>query len=111
LLPAATLAQQPQYGCTSAESKQLDFWVGEWELSYPGNDGKPANSRNRITKILDGCVILEEFTGTPGTKLDGKSFSTYDRSTKRWKQTWIDNTASYLDFASDRVDGNMAFLR
>ena len=60
-------------------------------------------SRNRITKVLDGCVILEEFTGTAGTRLDGRSFSTYDRATRRWKQTWVDNTASYLDFVGATV--------
>jgi hypothetical protein len=114
ILPAgmAAVAQsQPRYGCDSAESRQLDFWVGEWELSYTAAGGKPAKSRNRITKVLDGCVILEEFTGGEGTRLDGRSYSTYDRATKRWKQTWVDNTASYLDFDGATVEGNMAFVR
>ena len=101
---------QPQYGCDSPESRQLDFWVGEWDLTYTAG-GKPAKSRNRITKAMDGCVILEEFTGAPGTRLDGRSYSTYDRATKRWKQTWVDNTASYLDFEGATVDGDMAFVR
>ena len=73
--------------------------------------GKQAKSRNRVTKVLDGCAILEEFTGGTGTRLDGRSYSTYDRSAKRWKQTWVDNTASYLDFEGAIVDGNMAFVR
>ena len=111
LAATAVIAQsQPQYGCDSAESRQLDFWLGDWELTYVAA-GKEAKSRNRITKVLDGCVILEEFTGAPGTRLDGRSFSTYDRATRRWKQTWVDNTASYLDFDGATVDGNMAFVR
>ena len=117
-LAAAVLAavpafaqQQPAYGCDSAESKKLDFWVGLWELSYKGPNGQPAKSTNRITKTLDGCVILEEFTGAPGTRLDGRSYSTYDRATRRWKQVWVDNTASYLDFDGTTVDGDMAFAR
>jgi hypothetical protein len=101
---------QPQYGCDSAESRQLDFWVGDWELTYQAG-GKQAKSRNRVSKVLDGCAILEEFTGGTGTRLDGRSYSTYDRATKRWKQTWVDNTASYLDFEGATVDGNMAFVR
>lgn len=100
----------PTYGCDSPESKQLDFWVGDWELSYTAA-GKLAKSRNRITKTLDGCVVLEEFSGAPGTKLDGRSYSTFDRATKRWKQVWVDNTASYLDFEGTTVEGNMAFAR
>jgi hypothetical protein len=111
LAATAVLAQsQPQYGCDSPESRKLDFWVGNWELTYL-QDGKAAKSRNRITKILDGCAILEEFSGAPGTKLDGRSYSTYDRATKRWKQTWVDNTASYLEFDGATVDGDMAFVR
>jgi len=109
--PAAFGQAQPTYGCDSAESRQLDFWVGEWQLSYQGPKGQPATSTNRITKTLDGCVVLEEFTGAPGTKLDGRSYSTYDRATQRWKQAWVDNTASYLDFEGATVDGNMAFVR
>jgi hypothetical protein len=112
LAATAVIAQsQPQYGCDSAESRQLDFWVGEWDLAYVGPNGQPAKSRNRITKTLDGCAILEEFTGAPGTKLDGRSYSAYDRAGKRWKQTWVDNTASYLDFVGATVDGDMAFVR
>ena len=112
LAATAVIAQsQPQYGCDSPESRQLDFSVGEWDLTYIAAGGKEAKSRNRITKVLDGCVILEEFTGAPGTRLDGRSYSTYDRGTKRWKQVWVDNTASWLDFEGATVDGDMAFVR
>jgi hypothetical protein len=103
-------AQVPAYGCDSAESKQFDFWVGEWDLSYV-EDGKPGKSRNRITKVLDGCALLEEFSGAPGTKLDGRSYSTFDRLTGKWKQTWVDNTANYLDFTGGMVDGHMVLAR
>jgi hypothetical protein len=115
LATAITLAAHaqaaPTYGCDSPESKALDFWIGEWELTYQGDDGKPAKSRNRITKVLDGCAVLEEFRGAPGTKLDGRSYSSFDRATRQWKQTWVDNTAAYLDFAGGTVDGQMYFAR
>ena len=104
--PPSPTPPPPTYGCDSPESKQFDFWVGEWELTYAG--GK---SRNRITKILGGCAILEEFSGEPGTKLNGHSTSTYDRGAKRWKQTWVDNTASYLDFSGEFADGRMVLAR
>lgn len=111
LLAARGAAAQPTtYGCDSPESKQLDFWLGEWELSHVA-DGKPVKSYNRITKILDGCAILEEFTGAPGSKLNGKSLSTFDRATGQWKQTWTDNTASYLDFSGGIIDDRLMFWR
>jgi hypothetical protein len=103
-------AQEPVYGCNSPESKQLDFWLGEWELSFI-EDGKPGKSRNRVTKILDGCAVLEEFSGAPGTKLDGRSVSTFNRATGQWKQAWVDNTASFLDFSGGLVDDQMVFWR
>jgi hypothetical protein len=101
----------PAYGCDTPESKQLDFWVGEWELAFAGADGKPVKSRNRVSKILDGCVVLEEFDGTPGTPLKGHSVSTFDRAAKRWKQTWVDNTGAYLDLVGDHDAGDMVFAR
>jgi hypothetical protein len=107
----AASAQQPSYGCDTPESKQLDFWVGDWDLTYLDPKGNPVRSRNRVTKILDGCVIYEEFSGPPGSPLLGRSLSTFDRPNKQWKQTWVDNTATYLDFNGGIVDGRMMFWR
>ena len=106
----SALAQQPSYGCDSPESKQLDFWVGDWDLSYTAQ-GNVVKSRNRVTKILGGCVIHEEFTGPPGSQLIGRSYSTFDRANKQWKQTWVDNTATYLDFNGGIIEGRMTFWR
>ncbi len=106
LLFARGAQAQPQAPtCDAPEWKQFDFWVGDWDLTY-GDGGK---GRNRITKILGSCVILEEFAGAPGTTLDGKSFSTFDRNARRWKQTWVDNTGSYLDFTGG-MDGDRMIL-
>jgi len=97
-------------GCDSPESHQLDFWIGDWQLSYT-EDGKAATSRNRVTKILDGCVVLEEFDGAPGAPLKGRSVSMFDRASGRWKQTWVDNSGAYLDFTGGLEDGHMVFSR
>ena len=104
--PLVSPAQAPAPGCASEESKRLDFWLGQWEGTHSG--GKSAN---RITKALDGCVIVEQFTGAPGTKLDGTSVSTYDRATRRWRQTWVDNTGAYLDFVGGADNGDPTFER
>ena len=104
------IAQAQRFGCDGAEARQFDFWVGEWDLAYV-QGGKEGRSTNRITKVLDGCAILEEFDGVPGTPLQGRSYSTYDRATKAWKQTWVDNTGSYLDFSGGLEDGRMVLNR
>ena len=109
---SSALAQPPPtHGCDSPESRALDFWLGEWELTYQGEGGKPARSRNTITKVLNGCAVFEEFSGAPGTRLDGRSYSTFDRATRQWKQTWVDNTGAYLDFAGGTTEGQMYFMR
>ena len=100
----------PAYGCDSPEARQFDFWLGEWDLTYVEN-GHTGKSRNRVTKILGGCALLEEFSGAPGTMLDGRSVSTFDRVTGKWRQTWVDNTAAYLDFTGGLVDGRMVLER
>lgn len=103
----SAMAQSPPApGCASPEYRQFDFWVGEWDLTHSGG-----RSRNRITKTLDGCVILEQFTGAPGTRLDGTSVSTYDRTAGRWKQAWVDNSGAYLDFVGGEDAGDRTFER
>ena len=56
-------------------------------------------------------MIVEQFRGAPGTKLDGTSVSTFDRAAKRWKQTWVDNTGGYLDFVGGEDAGDATFER
>lgn len=108
---AAAIAQpHPLAACDSPEARQFDFWIGDWTASYE-LEGKKATSRNHITKILNGCAILEEFSGAPGIALDGRSLSTFDRNTRRWGQTWVDSEGSYLDFHGANVDGRMVFTR
>ena len=108
--PARAAKGFPEYGCNTPESKQFDFWVGDWELSYV-DEGKAGTSRNHVTKILGGCGVMEEFAGAPGTRLEGRSVSTFDRLARKWKQTWVDNTATYLDFTGGWIDGRMILTR
>lgn len=88
--------------CAGPEFKQLDFWVGEWRATWPATPGNPAGTAtNRIEKILDGCVVAENFAADGKDALVGKSWSTFDARTKTWRQTWVDNQSSYLDFVGD----------
>ncbi|HZZ91975.1 MAG TPA: hypothetical protein VFE23_05390 [Usitatibacter sp.] len=103
-------AQAPAQACDTPEAHQLDFWLGEWDLAYT-EGGKALTSRNRISKILDGCAVLEQFDGRPGIALEGRSVSAFDAGAKRWKQTWVDNTGAYLDFAGGMEDGRMVLAR
>ncbi len=101
--PPAPPSAPPQFGCNSPESKQFDFWVGNWEFDNGGKKGI-----NRISKILDNCVVFENFDGAP---LKGQSLSTFDKLSQKWKQTWVDNSAAYLDFSGGFADGKMILSR
>jgi len=78
------------------ESHQFDFWVGEWDVSWDGGKG-----HNSIRKILDDCVIEENFNGLPSIPLVGRSLSVFSPQYARWHQTWVDNQGSYLDFIGE----------
>lgn len=98
--PVATPAPPPP--CTSAEQRQFDFWLGEWEVSLP--DGKPAG-RSRIESILDGCALQENWTGASGYA--GKSFNVYNGATGRWEQFWVSHGGNRLHLVGGLQDGAM----
>ena len=85
----------------------LDFWIGDWTVSWPGGTGT-----NRIHRILGGAVVEEVFEcHEPGDSLDGRSFAVLDAADGQWKQTWVDSSGAYLDFVGVLVDGRIGFQR
>jgi hypothetical protein len=98
--------------CSAPQFRQLDFRVGEWDLTWPGS--KPdevQHGRNTIRKILDDCVIQEQFDGGAAAPLRGMSVSIYNPGLKEWQQTWVDNQAAYLDFTGEFAEGEMVLSR
>jgi hypothetical protein len=85
-------APAPPVGCSRPECRQFDFWVGDWDAFAVG-DATPS-ARVRVTRILDGCAIREEYRDVRG--LVGESLSTYDRSRQRWHQSWVTNRGQLL---------------
>lgn len=98
--------------CAASEQHQLDFWVGEWDLTWPGNHaGEVQHGTNSIRRVLDSCVVEETFSGGTFMHLRGKSVSIFDTTARKWKQTWVDNEGSYLDFVGEFKDGQMILAR
>ncbi len=98
--------------CTIPQQKQLEFWVGEWNLNWPGQTaGTTDHGTNTIKRIMDGCVVQENFSGGDSMPLRGTSVSTFDARSGHWKQTWVDNEGGYLDFVGDFKDGQMILQR
>jgi hypothetical protein len=88
--------------CNAPEHRQFDFWIGDWEVRTP--DGATAGS-NRITGVLGGCGLQENWTGASGTT--GTSLNIYDAARGRWHQTWIDSQGTLLLLDGRLTDGKM----
>lgn len=87
---AATPSLPP---CAKDEYRQLDFWLGDWDVSDFDNP-TVINARVRVDRILDGCVLHEDYQDTTGAK--GESFSIYDATTNAWYQSWVTNQGRLL---------------
>ena len=111
LLAAIAAPQQPAPAapppapCTAPEYRQMDFWVGEWDLSFDAGNGKTGTAANRITKDEFGSCFITEHFSQPDTRFVGLSHSTYDRFQKQWVQTWVDNKGGYFMLAGGPVHG------
>lgn len=97
--------------CSEPEFSQFDFWLGEWDLTWPaeqagGKEGDVGTGTNHIDHLFDPCVIRESFATSDGSFL-GHSVSTYDTNEGVWRQTWVDNTGGYLVFTGEFADGQM----
>lgn len=85
----------PAPPCSSPQAAQFDFWLGDWEVRNA--DGSVAGE-SRISKVLGGCVVREEWTsaGAGGGYL-GFSLSSFQSERGGWRQTFVDNTGRHVD--------------
>lgn len=90
-----------------AESRQFDFWIGEWDVAPTGAPAGSAGSRSRIESVENGCVIAE-FYETP-TGYAGRSYNAYELNKKRWEQFWVDNVGGLHHYTGQARDGNIYY--
>lgn len=106
----------PPFDCSAAEYRQLDFWVGDWDVvPNPRTVGKASGpqptrppARNVIEKIQGGCVVLETWDdGQGGT---GQSFNIFDRVSQQWHQIWVSNNGGLHFYRGGIQNGRMVYL-
>lgn len=114
--PAAAPPATPSAACATPEHRQLDFWLGEWDVTIrtraaPDKDEwAEAKGTQRIEAILGGCAISEHFTAEgPQTPWAGRSFSSWQAKRGEWRQTWVDDQGGYLAFTGG-VEGGVFTL-
>lgn len=100
---AAGLSAQPAAPPSlPPESRQFDFWLGEWAVTNPA--GQPAGT-SRIESIAGSAGLLEHWTGKGG--YTGKSLNAYNAAQKRWQQYWVGSDGGVLELSGGLVDGHM----
>lgn len=106
LMTTILVAQTNNCNCCTEQHEAFDFWIGEWIVTNP--DGTPAGE-NKIKKIQDNCILLENWTSAKG-EYTGTSQNFYNLKTKQWEQLWIDNQGGFLKLKGQRT-GNQMILR
>ena len=105
--PAPSAPPSPGAACTPAAYRQFDFWVGEWDVTNlrPPAGRTPPPSKSRISRILNGCAVLEEYETANGYA--GKSLNFHDGKSGKWHQVWIDNGGTPLFLKGGRQGPSM----
>ena len=108
--PAPSAPPSPGAACVPAAYRQFDFWIGEWEVTnqQPPPGRTPPPSKSRITRILDGCAVLEEYETANGYA--GKSLNFHDGKSGKWRQVWIDTGGTPL-FLEGGMQGTSMTMR
>lgn len=89
-LPVSIHAQQGS-GCEADSTySALNFWLGEWDVLVGGQ----VVGTNRITRMLRGCAVLEEWRDAMGG--EGRSLFYVEPGTHRWKQVWVTDDAGQV---------------
>jgi tetratricopeptide (TPR) repeat protein len=89
------------------ESRQFDFWVGDWKVVMTKELTPVGHSH--VERTIGNCVIWENWTSLGESAYSGKSYNIYNVALNRWEQFWVDNQGELIHFLGALVDGVMDF--
>ena len=93
-----------RYPCDADDRHHgFDFWIGEWDVTQNGQFA----GNNDIQSILGHCVIFEQWVGASGT--EGKSFNYYDPGHDHWRQIWVGDGGTFIEFTGQARDGGIFY--
>lgn len=82
--------------------RALDFWIGDWTVT----SGESVAGKSHVEAAVDGCAILEQWTGAYDSP--GRSISAYDAASKTWMQRYVSGRARITDYAGSVLpDGSI----
>ncbi len=88
-LVSAAAAAQPSSPCRATEiSRNLDFWLGDWDVYV----GSTLAGRDIVERTLGGCAVTERWRDSGGG--EGMSLFALDARRQLWTQTWVTDDSS-----------------
>ena len=93
-----------RFPCEADERhRDFDFWIGDWNVYQNGTYA----GQNRITSLLGGCLIFEQWESASGSL--GKSFNYFDPGKNHWRQIWIADSGTMIEFTGEARDGGIFY--
>jgi hypothetical protein len=102
-LPAHAERTPPK--CSAPQSRQLDFWIGEWNVTDQ-TDGQHAG-QSHVEKLYGGCVLRENWSSNG---FRGGSLNTWWKGDGRWHQTWMDQAGAFRHFIGGLVGEKLVLV-
>jgi hypothetical protein len=100
----AEAASSERFPCdANPRAHAFDFWIGDWDV-YAGGQLAGTNS---IVPILGRCALSENWSSAGGGF--GKSYNYYDPGYEHWRQIWISDSGTFIEFTGEARDGGMYF--
>ena len=105
LTATRALAALDSEACSAnSESRQLDFWLGDWNVTYPG---MPGSARSQVSLDLDKCLLVESWDGGKGHS--GKNMFAYSSDDGHWHGMFADNQGRVHVFEGKVAPGSAEF--
>jgi hypothetical protein len=105
MAPGAFAAADADSCSANSESRQMDFWLGEWTVTYPG---MPGNANSKVYVELDKCLIVESWNGGKGHS--GENMFAYSSDDKSWHGMFADNQGRVHVFEGRVARGSAEFV-